>query len=65
VPGERIELPTNGLQNRCSTAELTRLQTGLFAHRAGNCHSIAIAKSAVSPLIRGEPAAFCPRHKLG
>jgi hypothetical protein len=24
VPGERIELPTNGLQNRCSTAELTR-----------------------------------------
>jgi hypothetical protein len=26
VPGERIELPTNGLQNRCSTAELTRLQ---------------------------------------
>ena len=26
VPGERIELPTNGLQNRCSTAELTRLE---------------------------------------
>jgi hypothetical protein len=25
VPGERIELPTTGLQNRCSTAELTRL----------------------------------------
>ncbi len=24
VPGERFELPTNGLQNRCSTAELTR-----------------------------------------
>ena len=24
VPGERIELPTNGLQNRCSTTELTR-----------------------------------------
>jgi hypothetical protein len=24
VPGERVELPTNGLQNRCSTAELTR-----------------------------------------
>ncbi len=24
MPGERIELPTNGLQNRCSTAELTR-----------------------------------------
>jgi hypothetical protein len=25
VPGERFELPTNGLQNRCSTTELTRL----------------------------------------
>jgi hypothetical protein len=25
VPGEGIEPPTNGLQNRCSTAELTRL----------------------------------------
>ena len=29
VPGERIELPTNGLQNRCSTAELTRQINGL------------------------------------
>jgi hypothetical protein len=29
VPGERIELPTNGLQNRCSTAELTRRFNGL------------------------------------
>ena len=25
VPGEGIEPPANGLQNRCSTAELTRL----------------------------------------
>jgi hypothetical protein len=25
VPGEGLEPPTNGLQNRCSTAELTRL----------------------------------------
>jgi hypothetical protein len=24
VPGERIELPTFGLQNRCTTAVLTR-----------------------------------------
>jgi hypothetical protein len=31
VPGERIELPTNGLQNRCSTAELTR-QSGIFEY---------------------------------
>ena len=30
VPGERIELPTNGLQNRCSTAELTRQVGGVF-----------------------------------
>ena len=29
VPGERFELPTNGLQNRCSTAELTRQINGL------------------------------------
>jgi hypothetical protein len=26
VPVERIELPTFGLQNRCSTAELNRLR---------------------------------------
>jgi hypothetical protein len=30
VPGERIELPTNGLQNRCSTAELTRRIGSVF-----------------------------------
>jgi hypothetical protein len=24
VPAERFELPTNGLQNRCSTTELSR-----------------------------------------
>jgi hypothetical protein len=28
VPVERIELPTFGLQNRCSTAELNRLTDG-------------------------------------
>src|SRR5262245_34753191 len=28
VPGERFELPTNGLQNRCSTTELTRQAYG-------------------------------------
>jgi hypothetical protein len=33
VPGERIELPTNGLQNRCSTAELTRLFNDLIVPR--------------------------------
>jgi hypothetical protein len=30
VPVERIELPTNGLQNRCSTAELNR-RASLFS----------------------------------
>ena len=36
VPVERIELPTFGLQNRCSTAELNRhnyLDQGLAANR--------------------------------
>jgi hypothetical protein len=36
VPGERIELPTNGLQNRCSTAELTRQASDLSAFSRGN-----------------------------
>jgi hypothetical protein len=31
VPGEGIEPPTFGLQNRCSTAELTRPQVVLAA----------------------------------
>jgi hypothetical protein len=35
VPGERIELPTNGLQNRCSTAELTRQIKGLSENVSG------------------------------
>ena len=30
MPGERIELPTRGLQNRCSTTELTRQIKGLI-----------------------------------
>jgi hypothetical protein len=34
VPGERIELPTRGLQNRCSTTELTR-QTSIYWHFRG------------------------------
>jgi hypothetical protein len=32
VPGERFELPTNGLQNRCSTTELTRLFSSIYRH---------------------------------
>ena len=30
VPGEGLEPPTNGLQNRCSTAELTRRIGSVF-----------------------------------
>src|SRR5204862_1375616 len=33
VPVERIELPTFGLQNRCSTAELNRLTRNLLNSR--------------------------------
>jgi hypothetical protein len=32
VPGEGIEPPTNGLQNRCSTAELTRHFASIYRH---------------------------------
>ena len=42
VPGERFELPTNGLQNRCSTTELTRqnpiLWQGHSRQIGGSCH---------------------------
>src|ERR1700754_1574874 len=33
VPVERIELPTFGLQNRCSTAELNRLPANSYQRR--------------------------------
>jgi hypothetical protein len=36
VPGEGIEPPTFGLQNRCSTAELTRHIKGLALERPDN-----------------------------
>jgi hypothetical protein len=31
LPAERFELPTNGLQNRCSTTELSRHINNLYA----------------------------------
>ena len=49
VPGERIELPTNGLQNRCSTAELTRLELT----------AISVARPRQAAL-GSKPAAFTP-----
>jgi hypothetical protein len=51
VPGERIELPTNGLQNRCSTAELTRLFNDLAfsGHRVGtNIRSLRILAELIA-----------------
>jgi hypothetical protein len=51
VPGERIELPTNGLQNRCSTAELTRLFNDLAfsGHRVGtNIRSLRIPAELIA-----------------
>jgi hypothetical protein len=41
VPGERIELPTNGLQNRCSTAELTRHLLGFLTSQVVDCYHLA------------------------
>src|SRR5262249_2153678 len=46
VPGERFELPTNGLQNRCSTTELTRHLFGtnaLFQQRREQNRLVATA----------------------
>ena len=34
VPGEGLEPPTNGLQNRCSTAELTRQKLEMSLYQA-------------------------------
>jgi hypothetical protein len=47
LPAERFELPTNGLQNRCSTTELSRHFNSLRHHRnqdVSACVSIARAK---------------------
>jgi hypothetical protein len=43
VPGERFELPTNGLQNRCSTTELTRQVNDLAFSCSPNWHRIGTA----------------------
>jgi hypothetical protein len=42
VPVERIELPTFGLQNRCTTAVLHRLTTRVlrYQHAASDASSI-------------------------
>jgi hypothetical protein len=45
VPGERFELPTNGLQNRCSTAELTRHSNDLEGLVKADCEPSAVRGS--------------------
>src|SRR6185437_14243836 len=75
VPGERIELPTNGLQNRCSTAELTRLElraTSLArppqadpAHPAARLSTIKPPPPKVgAPEWRGQPLPAAPRGQI-
>ena len=46
VPGEGIEPPTNGLQNRCSTPELTRLPLGYLPARVQASESASYRVSA-------------------
>jgi hypothetical protein len=48
VPGEGIEPPTNGLQNRCSTAELTR-------HRPVTTTLFHFHKRTISEIATGLP----------
>lgn len=50
VPAEGIEPPTFGLQNRCSTAELSRPR--LEAGRAGMCRGCLPVRAAISDLVR-------------
>jgi hypothetical protein len=49
VPVERIELPTFGLQNRCSTAELNRRIEGA-SWLAKSSDSAALAAGPISDL---------------
>ena len=46
VPGEGFEPPTNGLQNRCSTPELTRLPLGYLPARVQASTSASYRVSA-------------------
>jgi hypothetical protein len=55
VPGERIELPTRGLQNRCSTTELTRLYWGF---------SLSLPELASALLAKSPPLVQFPRVGL-
>jgi hypothetical protein len=63
VPTERIELPTNGLQNRCSTAELRRQQPASLAANIPTINERARPSGAeidVKVLGLYQPAVRCP-----
>jgi hypothetical protein len=55
VPAERIELPTFGLQNRCSTAELSRLKPACLAAKAWT----------INVGLKGFRAKACPAFDAG
>jgi hypothetical protein len=61
VPVERIELPTFGLQNRCSTAELNR---HLMEFSTGSRYQSTNVLATFAPIV---PAAFpaCPCGRYG
>jgi hypothetical protein len=58
VPVERIELPTFGLQNRCSTAELNRLKFWYYSINCGSkSQKIAICYRFATQSFR--PLVYC------
>jgi hypothetical protein len=68
VPVERIELPTFGLQNRCSTAELNRQIEGASWRAKSATDSADVSAGRISDLpAKGQnPGDFRPPiHKAG
>src|SRR6516165_9367224 len=53
VPGERFELPTNGLQNRCSTTELTRQINDLQDRSEAWLQLVAVSSRNSRPALTG------------
>jgi hypothetical protein len=63
VPVERIELPTFGLQNRCSTAELNRRIEAIGARRKYLPHGSIFGRSNTRLVRKGpEPRRNLARH---
>src|SRR3954471_3488942 len=63
VPVERIELPTFGLQNRCSTAELNRLGCApVYGGAPCGVNNAGIAGRAARPGTAASPKAKGPAN---